>query len=295
MGELNFDAVNGGYEESTEIVQAGQIYDLDVIRPRFADYAREATRISDEAQFLEVRDQESLNVAVMLGGNAKKISKAIDAKRRAIILIPAEFVKGVNAMCRVITDRLDEAERRTKGKISQHQAKVELERREAERKAREAADALQRKLDAEVAEANRKAQAEARARVEEEQRIKRQEEEFEARKRGAKVAEMKAIAIKAEEERCDAIAKAMTEAAKNAVTAPTVIAPVVADIPRVTRTEAGSASQRKNWVFEIVNEAEVPREYLQVDEKKVRDSVRMGTREITGIRIFEEVTTVFRT
>jgi len=298
MSELNFDAVNGEYEESTEVVQAGQIFDLDIVRPKFADYAREATRISDEAQFLEVQDQDSLNVAVALGGTAKKISKAIDAKRRAIILEPAEFVKGVNAMCRVITDRLDEAERRTKGKIGQHQAKVELERREAERKAREAADALQRKLDAEVAEANRKAQAEARARVEAEQAIIRAKTEAEARERGAKEAELKALKQKAANELYEALQLAEKEAAKNAVTAPTVIAPVTQAAPTVTRTESGSAYTKHPMVFEITDAALVPQEYLTVpvpDLKKIKDAVKMGVRSIPGVNIYPDNQVNFRT
>ncbi len=294
MGELNFDAV-GEYPESTEVVLAGQTLDLDIVRPQFRDYAREATRIAEEATFLAVQDQETLNVAVMLGGNAKKISKAIDAKRKAIILEPAEFVRGVNAICKVITDRLDEAERITKGKISQHQAKVELERREAERRAREAADALQRKLDAEVAEANRKAQAEARARAEAEQAIIRAKMETEARERGAKKAELDALTKVAEAERLEAIRKAEAEAAKNAVTAPQVVAPVTQEAPRVTRTEAGSASQRKNWTFEILNEAEVEDQYKSIDEQKIRNAIKMGTREAKGLRIYEATTTVFRT
>ncbi|MFH0921675.1 MAG: hypothetical protein V1913_15095 [Fibrobacterota bacterium] len=294
MGGLNFDAV-GEYPESTEIVQAGQVYDLDVIRPKFDDYKREAARIAVDASTLTVQDQESLNIAVMIGGNAKKIAKAIDAQRKAIILEPSEFVNGVNGLCKQITASLDEAERKTKQSIGQYQARVEMERLERERKAREEAAALQRKLDAEVAEANRKAQAEARARAEEEQRIKREKDEAEAKERGAKKAELDALAKKAEEERAEAVRLAEAEAAKNAVQAPTVVAPVVAGAPRVTRTESGSASQRKNWVFEVTDAGLVPDEYKMVDEKKIRDAVRMGVRAIKGVRIFEETSTVFRT
>ncbi len=294
MGEaLDFDTIDAEYEK--EVVTVGTVLDLDVIRPTFDQYKAEAARIATDAKALTVTDQESLNIAVMLGGNAKKIGKSIDAERKRIILEPAEFVKGVNGLCKMITDSLDEAERITKQKIGQHQAKVELERRERERKAREEAEALQRKLDAEAAEANRKAQEEARRRVEEEQRIKREKEEAEARERGAKKAELDRLAKKAEEERLEAIRKAEEEAKKNEVQAPVVVAPVVQEAPRVTRTESGSASQRKVWTFEVVDASAIPREYLMVDEKKVRDSVRMGTRSISGIRIYEDVTTVFRT
>lgn len=315
MGEaLDFDSVG---EESREVVQVGPGCDLEAVRPRFDDYKTEAVRIATDAKALTVQDQESLNIAVMLGGNAKKIGKAIDAERKRIILGPAEFVKGVNGLCKMITDSLDEAERITKQKIGQHQAKVELERREAERKAREATEALQRRLQAEADEANRKAQEEIRLRVEAEQKAKREKEEaeakirrekeaVEARERGAKRAELAALEKKAEEERqaaarkaaeerLEALRKAEEEAKKIEVVAPTVVAPVVQEAPKVTRTESGSASQRKVWTFEVVNEAEVPREFLAVDEGRIRDAVKMGVRSIPGVRIFEETKTIFRT
>ncbi len=290
MGEaLDFDSIG----EETAVVVGG--LDLEAVRPRFDDYRTVAIRIATDAKALTVQDQESLNIAVMLGGNAKKIGKAIDARRKQVILEPKSFVDGVNALCRMITDSLDEAERVTKQKIGQHQAKVELERREAERKAREATEALQRKLQAEADEANRKAQAEARARVEEEQRIKREKEAAEARERGAKRAELAALEKKAEEERLAALKKAEEEAKKIEVQAPVVVAPVVAEAPRVTRTESGSASQRKNWTFAVTDTGLVPREYLIVDMAKIRDAVKMGVRSIQGVTIFEETKTVFRT
>lgn len=265
---LNFDEV----EEATDNAMIGVVYDLDTVRPKFGAYKAESERLEADAKALVVDDQMSLNRAVAIGGSAKKASKAIDAQRKAIILEPQEFVKGVNSIAKMITDQLDEAEKAVKGKIGQFQARQEMERRERERKAREEAEALQRKLDAEVAEANRKAAEEARRKAEEE-----------ARARKASAAEIEAAKKKAEE-----------EAAKIAVVAPTVVSPVVQDAPKVTRTESGSASQRKVWTFEVIDAAQVPREYLMVDEKRIRDAVRMGTRDIPGIRIFEESKTVFR-
>jgi hypothetical protein len=300
MGEaLDFDSI--GEETAVDLEKERDergmtlMYDLEAIKPKFADYRFEAARIWHDAKFLTVTDQESLNIAVMLGGNAKKIGKAIEAERKRIILEPAEFVKGVNGICKMITDSLDEAEVTVKEKIRIHNTRVELERREAERKAREATEALQRKLQAEADEANRKAQAEARARVEEEQRIKREKEAAEARERGAKAAELKALAEKAEKERLEAVRKAEEEAKKIEVIAPTVVAPVVQEAARVTRTESGSASQRRVWTYEVLSEAAVPREFFSLNEQKIRDAIKMGTRAISGVRIFEETKTVFRT
>lgn len=258
---LNFDEIPG---------DQAPVYDLDVVRPRFDDYKRAAGKIGKEAKALVVADQDSLSLAVAIGTNAKKIAKSIDLQRKDIIAEPSEFVKGVNGMCKMLTDALDEAERVLKEKIKQHQVRGEMERREAERKAKEEAASLQRKLDEETAAANRKAVEEARLRAEEESKTK------------------------PEADRLETIRLAEEEAVKNAVVAPMVVAPVVQDAPKITRTESGSASQRKGWTFEVVDAALVPDEFKVVDEKKIRDAVKMGARSIAGVRIYEDSKTVFR-
>ncbi|MFA5377585.1 MAG: hypothetical protein WC455_17675 [Dehalococcoidia bacterium] len=227
MGELNFDEIG-----DREVGFTGGL-DLDTVRPKFDDYRTEAVRIAAEAKALTVQDQESLNIAVMLGGNAKKIGKAIDVQRKGIILEPSEFVKGVNGICKAITDQLDEAERTAKGKINQYQARVLMEQRERQKKADEEARNLQ-----------------------------------------------------------EAVNK---EAKEKGIEAPVVVAPVVQSAPKVTRTESGSASQRKVWSFEIVDGDKIPREYLIIESQKIRDAIKMGVREIPGVRIFEETKTIFRT
>jgi len=79
------------------------------------------------------------------------------------------------------------------------------------------------------------------------------------------------------------------------VVQPVELAPVVAPVaPKVVRTEAGSAHQRKTWVFEVVDYDQVPREYLVVDESAIRRAVRDGIRKIPGVRIFEQTDTVFK-
>jgi hypothetical protein len=313
MGEaaLNFDEVGEVVEAEFLPETQGTVLDLaklTVIRPRFDDYKQGVTRIASEAKALTVQDQDSLNRAVVLGSSAKAIAAKIEVQRKAIIADPQEFIDGVNKICTMITDALvtkknskkevtnpDCAENVLKNKIGQHQAKVELERREAERKAKEATEALQKKLQAEADEANRKAAAEAKARAEEEQRIKREKEEAEAKERGAKKAELEALARKAEEERLEAVRKAEEEAKKNEVMAPTVTAPVVQEAPRVTHTENGSAFSKKPWVFEVTDSAAVPREFMSVDEKKIRDAVKMGARAIAGVRIYQDNQINFRT
>ena len=51
---------------------------------------------------------------------------------------------------------------------------------------------------------------------------------------------------------------------------------------------------RKVWAFELQDLSQVPREYLVLDEKKVRQAIRSGERAIPGLRIFQQQQTVYR-
>lgn len=84
------------------------------------------------------------------------------------------------------------------------------------------------------------------------------------------------------------------EAQAAGVEAPQVVAPVIPEKATTVRTAEGSAIQRTQWTFEVVDPALVPREYLTVDEKAIRAAVKAGVREIPGVRIYEEFVTVIR-
>lgn len=84
------------------------------------------------------------------------------------------------------------------------------------------------------------------------------------------------------------------EAEAAGVEAPEVATPVIPERATTVRTAKGSAIQRTQWTFEVVDPLLVPREYLMVDEKAIRAAVRAGVREIPGVRIYEEFVTVIR-
>ncbi len=76
---------------------------------------------------------------------------------------------------------------------------------------------------------------------------------------------------------------------------PIVLAtPVIPEEPKVVRTEAGSSHQVKTWTFKVVDPAQVPREFLTVDESAIRRAVKDGMRNIAGVEIYEETQTRFR-
>jgi hypothetical protein len=287
---------SGSYQVATEVMVSGPVLSLDAVRPQFAEYLIRVEKMKRDAEAVMVDGDESLKFAVALGGEAKKIVKALDAKKKEVTAEAGDFVKSVNGFVKMFTDRLDEIEKALKKKIGDYQYKVELERRKQEEAARKAAEELQARLRAEAEEANRKAMEEARKKAEEEAARLRAIAEEEARKRKASEDELKAMRDKQEAERLEAVRRAEEEAKKHEVRAPTVLAPVIPETQRVTRTETGtSAYQVKTWRAEITNEAAVPREYCTADMRKINDALKMGTREIAGVRIYEETSTRLRT
>jgi hypothetical protein len=256
---------------------------VEVVKPQFLKIVADVEKMVADAKAIEVKDEESCKFAVALGGAAKKIAKALEAKEKEITADANGFVKSCRSLRDMFLERLvantkktntDSIEIVLKAKITAYQSRIELERRKQEEAARKAAEELQRKLDAEAAEANRKAREEA-ARIAEE----------EARKKKASEAEIEAARKAAEE-----------EARKHEVVAPTVTAPVVPATNNVTRTETGtSAHQVKNWKCRIVNASLVPREYCEPSTKLLNDAVKLGIREIPGCIIEETQDTRFRT
>lgn len=85
------------------------------------------------------------------------------------------------------------------------------------------------------------------------------------------------------------------QAKKDGVEAPVVV-PVVVPKPKTVIHTAGGHSQhlRKVWVGEIVEHAGVPREYCSPDQKLINQAVKMGVRDIPGVKIFEKITPVHR-
>ncbi len=119
-------------------------------------------------------------------------------------------------------------------------------------------------------------------------RERREREELERRQREAAEAERKALekaeAAKTERARQKALADAATASAAQAAAA--------AEAPKLAATtlkgDSGGMSTRKVWAFEVVKPELVPRQYLVVDEAKIRAAVRSGVREIPGVHIFED-------
>lgn len=256
---MDFDAVIEE-EQNVPAVQ-GQLdisVVMDTIKSRFLPRVQE---MEDAAKAIQITDEATFSMAIAMGGQTKDLSKSLEKARKAIIEEPDTFVRSVNKAVKTFKDKLDAIEITIKGKINAHQIKLEAERREAERKAQEEA----RKL-AEEQERARKAQEAERLRI---------------------IAEQEAAA-KAANVHPPPPPPPVEEVA------PVVVVPV---IPRknVQRADTGaSVHLRKEWTHELEDISKVPLEYLLLNEQKVRQAIKLGIRNIPGVKIFENETTVLR-
>jgi len=85
------------------------------------------------------------------------------------------------------------------------------------------------------------------------------------------------------------------QAEKDHVEAPTVL-PVKVTKPETVIHTAGGHSQhlRKDCVGEIEDPEKVPHEYCVPDQKLINQAVRMGVREITGVKIYLKIIPVHK-
>lgn len=60
------------------------------------------------------------------------------------------------------------------------------------------------------------------------------------------------------------------------------------------KVEDGTITCKTNWDFEVQDDREVPREYLQVDAGAIEKAIKNGVRKIPGVRIFSYETTSLR-
>lgn len=101
---------------------------------------------------------------------------------------------------------------------------------------------------------------------------------------------------KAQEEAAKLQAKLVKEAKKKKTEPVIVPIPVMPKQDTVTRAETGASSHiRKQWKGEIEEPEKVPREYCQPSQQLINQAVKQGIREIPGVKIFEDISSVIRT
>lgn len=55
-----------------------------------------------------------------------------------------------------------------------------------------------------------------------------------------------------------------------------------------------STNIRQTWTYEIIDDTQIPRDYLLPDDKKIKAAIALGKRDIPGIKIYQESHLVLR-
>ncbi len=257
--------------QTPAVISPSPGYDLVPVKQELGQYEGPLTKMEERVGTLTVTDTATCALSVGLEGEAKTLHKNLKRVLDALIAPANDYVKAVRLIFGPYLSRLDSIKEGANQKSTQWQYQVRLEQQRKEAAEREATRKLQEKVDAEA-------------------RVLREEAEHKAKEAAAQ--------LKKEKDKDARVALEKTIADETlAAQAPT---PQVANIvlptaPKVVRTETGSGYLRMDWTFEITDEAQVPREYLMVNEGLIRNKVKAGIRQIPGVRIFEKPTGITRT
>jgi hypothetical protein len=235
---------------------------VDILADKHAVLLREVEALAARANAapLSIRNDGDLGTVADIVRTSRTLAKSLDTARVAEKEPHLTAGREIDGFFKATTERLDRVTKALEARATEYQrAKAAEERRRREEEARRARE-----------EEERQRQIAARATEE-----------------GRRAAAAKA-ADKADE------AADRTRAAEAAAQASAV------DLTRV-RTETGTVvTTRTTWEFEVTDLAAVPLEIIRpylprADvEKAIRTFVRMGGRQLAGVRIFESESAAFR-
>jgi hypothetical protein len=267
--------------------------------PKEEEIERKVPALVDQASAIIIRDQDTLTGANDFSIAIKRMRREIEETFDPIIEAAHVAHKVALDKKRKYIDPVDAAEKMVKGKIGSYLTEQERIRKEAERKVWEAE---QEKIRAQQ-EATRKAQEAERKAEAERQRIadaaRRQAEEADARAARARSdesrrkaqAEADRIRREAAEKAAADKIKADAEQARLRDEAAKREAEIAAKAPaQVAKMETKGISTREDWDFEILNPDLIPRDFLMVDESKIRRYAKAmkADADISGVRFFSK-------
>lgn len=128
-------------------------FDVNAAKKRFGDHKTNINSMVEKTKALIVEDDESNTKAIEMMGQARKLSKTIDALAKEILKPHNDFRKDVNAFKKYFTDSLDSIVSSLRRKAEDYSAKLLLEKQKKEKEDREAREKLQESLDKEAKEA----------------------------------------------------------------------------------------------------------------------------------------------
>jgi hypothetical protein len=211
----------------------------------------EITTLAGPLMSCLVTSQSESEQAMLTVKQLKKLENAVEKRRKELVDPLNTQVKQINAYVKAMMQPLDSADSHVRQQLIGWEKKLDQERR-----------AAQARLDAEK---------KARDESERIERLKREaDENLAASMFGGESDPWEDEQRKAEEDRKKFVAQQERDAEQR----------------RIAETRVKGT--QKVWTFNLIDAAQVPREFLVVDERKIREAVKAGARDIPGVSIFED-------
>lgn len=211
----------------------------------------------DPIKVMDVNDQDGADRAHAALKQVHTLAKQIEAKRTNLVKPHNEFVKRVNTYAKDISKPLEEAETHLKRGLVTWERILEQRRAEELKK------------------------------IEEERRV-------------AEEAEKRRLEAQKELDDLEALFKTETEVKQAEIIQKVELERKQTELAIVQKEKVESiesmkvAGATRRWTFEITSADEVPLEFWVIDEKKIREAVKNGAREIPGVRIYQDLSIAVR-
>lgn len=232
------------------------------------------------AKAITIEDSEDAEGATEVLAEIQRRKKRLETERKSLVEPVNEAKSRIQNLFNKLKAPLDEARDILEPKLIAFQDAEDRRIREAnaqaEREAQAKRAAEQKRIDDERAAAAQVARDAAEAARKASEALS----ETDASNTGEAEAEALAAA--------DAARKAAEDLAAKRDERPTFELAEREEAVTTVQTASGSATRRKVWTGEVVDESQVPRQYMTVDQKKINAAVKAGEREIPGVKIYEK-------
>lgn len=260
-------------------------------------------KLKAEAEGLSVERADDIEIANRTFKHAQALEIKIETSRKDIVFPFNDFVKQINTLAKEVAKPTIEAKLIVSQKLLAYKEKLETIRlqeaekerlrleeqrlkEEAERKAREVEEARLRKIEEDKLEVIRKQQEEERLKIAREQDAnKRAQQEIEAKKlEEQRKIEEERINIERQKRELEEQQKEIEKQKAD------MEAAELKKQQERKQEEIDAANKvkgvRKEIVFDIIDEDKVPRAYCSPDDKKIRAAIKLGLKEIEGLKIY---------
>ena len=129
-------------------------FDIEAAKKTLALFNFEISEVVKKVKGFEIKTDADAEILTETVGQAKRIFKAIEIKRKELIKNHQIYVDGVNASVRQPKGRLTEVEKIGKKKLGDYNYKKEIDRRATEKKMQDEIALRQAEIDAQAKKAN---------------------------------------------------------------------------------------------------------------------------------------------